>query len=1068
MQGRSSNQLISSTVLVVDDYDDTLELLSRLISHNLPQANVLTASTGQEALTLAKQHEPDLILLDVQLPDINGFEVCRRLKASIANSMTPILMVSGEMVASEHRSEGLRSGADGYICKPFENEELLAQAKALLRVKQYQDQLLTQRAELETTLGERTRQLRTIYDRSPDAIYVEDLNGVVLDANPAACRLQGLPREKLVGRHYLDLIPAARREHAQSTNELLLSGAADSIEGFSGSADGRETPVEIRASRIDFEGEPALLLHVRDISERKAAEEELKASEEKFSNIFHKANDPILLHDLEGNILDVNETGLRHFGYERDAFLAMKLSQLHPEPKREKPSKSFLKKVEAGEYRFEATFCKANGSTFPAEVSASVFEWDGKQVVQGVIRDITERQQSEARQTTVRKGLLGVVEVADELIACTDVQTVYRRAVELAREKLGIERCAIFLADDNLVRCTYGTNAQGETTDESTNIQERSAFWDRCFTPVTSTELPCHVIDTMRTQWHDASVERLSEGWVAVTPIMRNGNIPGAVFSNDTAITNVPLDPDQQRIIAVYCSLLGDIIERKKAEERVLAAERQYRTLVEQLPAITYIVQFEGGSRTTYISPQVESLLGFTPEEWQADTGLWIRQVHPDDRAHVVEEIRKADAQHASYSLEYRVCARDGSVLWFRNHGIYVRSEEDEPQQLHGVMIDITGRKQAEDRERELHSKLSRAQRMESLGVLAGGVAHDLNNILGPLVAYPDLILSDLPEDSPLRDDVSEIGASARRAADVIQDLLSLARRGNYQLEPVELNSILAEHLGAVDFQILKTQHPNVSITVDFDEDLSPVMGSTPHLTRVVANLLTNAFEAMPEGGTLTLSTRNDHRSTNGSQPALSGSHVILEITDTGEGIESDDLERIFEPFYTKRKMGRSGTGLGLAVVYGVIRDLNGLVEVDSTPGEGTAFTIYLPTASEAPVTLGEPPLETPGTETVLIVDDVKEQQRAGDTHSQQAGLRSNVRRERQRGRRLSIGARRGPGGARHDHGRELRRPGYVSGYPTRASRATVHHCERVCRNGPRARSPTHRGRHLHPETLHL
>lgn len=285
-------------------------------------------------------------------------------------------------------------------------------------------------------------------------------------------------------------------------------------------------------------------------------------------------------------------------------------------------------------------------------------------------------------------------------------------------------------------------------------------------------------------------------------------------------------------------------------------------------------------------------------------------------------------------------------------------------------------RREAERALRESEAKLERARRMELLGVLAGGVAHDLNNLLGPLVAYPDLILMSLPPDSPIREDVLQMQQAAERAAAIVQDLLTLARRGAYQMGPLHLNAVIEQYLRSPSFAELRKRYPNVHVRTSLTPDALPIKGSVPHLTKVVMNLVTNAFEAMPEGGQLTVRTlcRNVERPLNGYERIEPGDYVLMEVEDTGVGIAPEDLGHIFEPFYTRKKMGRSGSGLGLAVVYGVLRDHKGRVDVRTTVGQGTVFTLYFPVTHEYVLEGGEECQHCYGHESVLVVDDLEEQ----------------------------------------------------------------------------------------------
>ncbi len=295
------------------------------------------------------------------------------------------------------------------------------------------------------------------------------------------------------------------------------------------------------------------------------------------------------------------------------------------------------------------------------------------------------------------------------------------------------------------------------------------------------------------------------------------------------------------------------------------------------------------------------------------------------------------------------------------------------------ITRDISRWKKVEADKKKLETKLQRAKKMEAIGTLAGGVAHDLNNILSGIVSYPELLLMDLPEDSPLVEPLTTIQQSGVKAAAIVQDLLTRARRGVSISEVVNLNDIIAEHLDSPEFEKIKIYHPGLDISTDLEPDLLSISGSPVHLSKTVMNLVSNAAEAMPEGGTISISTQNRYldKPIEGYDAIEEGDYVLLKITDTGIGISPEDKERIFEPFYTKKVMGRSGTGLGMAVVWGTIKDHNGYIDLKSTVGEGTTFTLYYPVTRESLQDDQAPAVDYENNgqgETILIVDDVEEQ----------------------------------------------------------------------------------------------
>ncbi len=284
------------------------------------------------------------------------------------------------------------------------------------------------------------------------------------------------------------------------------------------------------------------------------------------------------------------------------------------------------------------------------------------------------------------------------------------------------------------------------------------------------------------------------------------------------------------------------------------------------------------------------------------------------------------------------------------------------------------------DQRAAVQEKLTRAQKMEVIGTLASGVAHDLNNILSGIVSYPDLLLLNLPEDSPLRKPILTIQNSGLKAAAIVQDLLTLARRGVGNSEPVDLKALIDTYLNSPVHQKLIAYHPNVRVETEVDPDVATIMGSPVHLDKTLMNMVSNAAEAMPEGGVISIGLTRCYidRPLPGYDAVEEGDYVLLTVSDTGVGIPREDRQRIFEPFYTKKKMGRSGTGLGMAVVWGTVMDHDGYIDVESETGRGTTFYLYFPAArgqTACAVETASPAADLRGNgETILVVDDVPEQ----------------------------------------------------------------------------------------------
>jgi two-component system, cell cycle sensor histidine kinase and response regulator CckA len=308
---------------------------------------------------------------------------------------------------------------------------------------------------------------------------------------------------------------------------------------------------------------------------------------------------------------------------------------------------------------------------------------------------------------------------------------------------------------------------------------------------------------------------------------------------------------------------------------------------------------------------------------------------------------------------------------------IPVFDQQGNPLYLLGISEDITEQVSARAEKEHLGKLLQQAQKLETIGKMAGGVAHDLNNILSGIINYPELLLLKLPLDSPIRKPLEEIHESGKRAANVVADLLTIARGVAAAKENISLPHLVEEYLHSPEHNKLLSTTPRVSCTVRLDPDLWTVFGNPLHIRKCLMNLINNAaeaFDAETGGEILVLGKNEELRQTLPGFPDIEhGRYVVLSVQDNGKGISTTDLDHVFEPFYTKKAMGRSGTGLGLTVVWNTIKDHHGAVTVQSTPGKGTMFSLYL-SAAQGEISL---PPETTTLEnlygqgqTILIVDD--------------------------------------------------------------------------------------------------
>jgi signal transduction histidine kinase len=367
------------------------------------------------------------------------------------------------------------------------------------------------------------------------------------------------------------------------------------------------------------------------------------------------------------------------------------------------------------------------------------------------------------------------------------------------------------------------------------------------------------------------------------------------------------------------------------------------------------------------------------------DPYLWIRMVVPEDRPLVQDQVQRVLAGAETPVLEHRIIRKDGVERWIRNTSVSHRDKEHRLISYDGLVQDITEHKRAEEEKRSLEERLQRAEKMEALGQLAGGVAHDLNNVLGVVIGYAELLTMRISEGDPTRGYADKILTSTEKAASIIQDLLTLARRGVTASEVINLNSVVSGFQKTPVFEKLRDYHPSVTFSTECDQNLLNIKGSPVHLEKTVMNLVSNAAESISGKGEVTIRTENLYldKAIRGYDEVKEGDYAVLTVSDTGMGIPAENREKIFEPFYTKKTMGRSGTGLGLAIVWGTVKDHNGYIDVQTKVGEGTTFRLYFPVVREELIAEQQKaPIERymGRGESVLVVDDIAEQREMAET----------------------------------------------------------------------------------------
>ncbi len=482
----------------------------------------------------------------------------------------------------------------------------------------------------------------------------------------------------------------------------------------------------------------------------------------------------------------------------------------------------------------------------------------------------------------------------------------------------------------------------------------------------------CHEDELIGQHWFSTCLPQ-PDGMESVYPIfskLMGGDIEAAEYSENSIVSrkgelrqiawhNRLMRDKQGRIIGTL-SAGEDITERKRTEEALRENEKKYRTLFNMESDALALIDIETGNMLE-VNKAFIDLYGYSRDE--------ILRMKNSDFSAEPDRTRKSTHDRRSYVPVRYHKKKDGtvfpteitaSIFEYRGRDVHIAAIRDTTERM------------------RLEAHFRRLQKMESLGLLAGGVAHDLNNILSGIVSYPEIILLDLPEDSKLRKPIETMQRSGQRAAAIVADLLTIARGVATTKEILNLNELVNSYLKSPEFHKLQQSHPAVAINTDLDPSVLNLSGSNVHLRKVIMNLVSNASEAIEGSGNVTISTENRYieKPLKGYEDVKINEYVVLRVSDDGSGIASDEIERIFEPFYSKKVMGRSGTGLGLTVVWNVIQDHQGYIDVKSD-ASGTSFEIYFPISREE-ISGSKTPAQIQeykgNGETILVVDDDESQ----------------------------------------------------------------------------------------------
>jgi two-component system, cell cycle sensor histidine kinase and response regulator CckA len=687
--------------------------------------------------------------------------------------------------------------------------------------------------------------------------------------------------------------------------------------------------------------EEGKVVHLRgslqDITDRKRVEEALRETGDYLRNLVDYASAPIIVWDALFRITIFNAAFERLTGLKADNIIQKSLDFLFPAETRES-SMEQIHIASSGE-RWESVeipIQQVGGSTrVLLWNSATVYAADGETpvatIAQGV--DITERKRAEAALRTseaqlsnaVRMAHLGPWEydVAQDLFIFNDhFYEIFRSSAEqvggYTMSATEYARRFVHPGDRALVAKEIGIALETTDPNLSRQLEHRILYADG------------------------------ETGYISVRFFI--------------------VKDDLGRTIKTY-GVNQDITDRRIAAKALEESEERYGLVTGLVGHLIYDRDIEAG--TIDWSGAIEEITGYTSREFQSIGIAELEElIHPDDRKSVKQSTASSQRTESIRSVVYRLKKKSGPYTVIEDTGAFLYDDSGKAYRMLGVMKDISDRTRAEEEKSLLREQLFQSQKMEAIGTLAGGIAHDFNNLLTVINGYSEMLLADRAPDDSDCGDLTKIRSAGVRGADLVQRLLAFSRKAPSTQRPLDLNRQVQD----VSKLLERTIPKMIAVELDLADDLATVLADSTQLEQIIINLAVNAKDAMPDGGRLTISTRNVNKVEELGGPEAEAppfTHVMLSVSDTGNGIDKDALPHIFEPFYTTKPVGE-GTGLGLAMVHGIVKQHGGDVRCYSEPGNGTTFKIYFPAliSGEEMEQSGVGPVPKGGGETVLLVDD--------------------------------------------------------------------------------------------------
>lgn len=779
----------------------------------------------------------------------------------------------------------------------------------------------------ESELRDRNSKYRQMMGTLNEVIYTLDHNATVTFISPNVEKISGYLPEEIVGRKYTDFVCPDDMAERLENFQKILNGEQATAEYRYVRKDGRLIWMMSTASPI-FQADELIEIQgmLVNIDERKRAEENLRESEHRYRTLFERNLNPIAVIDKQGRYLDANPAFLNFVETPRETLLQKSIFDFWPYGKNHVLTEAHRTRWETGG-TLETEYL-INGEIKILELTISPIDFQGVDAVIGAGKDVTEQKKAhEALIRSERKW----------------------RNILVNTPQIGISlnpEGQIMFANEHFLQLTGW---------EAHEVIGRNWF---------DLIIPEHIREELRGVFRTVMKERdIREFSTYENEIVtKSGELRSIAWSN---VVNKDVQGD---VIDIVCLGL-DLTERKKADAAIRDREEKYRTILESMEDGYFEVDIAGNF--TFFNEAMRKMLGYTED---ALMGMNNREFMDKENAEkVYETFNHVYRTGESYkAFDWELIRKDGAILNIDTSVSLIKDEKGRAVGFRGIARDFTEKKIAQEEKAQLEEQINQAQKLESVGRLAGGVAHDLNNLLSPILGYSEILLEGIGNSDWHRRELEEILKAGQRARDLVQQLLAFSRKQLLEFKNVDLNALLKNF-----YKLLRhTIRENIDINMQLAQSLPLVKSDPGQLEQVVMNLAVNAQDAMPKGGKMIIETAGvelDESYAAEHTSVVPGSYVRLTVTDTGSGMDEETLEKIFEPFFTTKAFGK-GTGLGLATVYGIVKQHGGNVWAYTEPGLGSTFKIYLPASTDELEDEAEGtsaiPSDMRGSETILLVED--------------------------------------------------------------------------------------------------